>query len=166
MDLAYLHPFTQWSAHSGFEFPHLLRSPSSVLRCTLIRLKVMGYVSDMDTSVSLDMTVVAHLSVSSTGATSSINCQYLSFSSSVLASVSLVTEFGHWSDSTADTGHRCSVSLLNISLAEFHLVLQDWMSLWDGSCISFCFAASALFAGLLWLKCCTSLLAATMTRLM
>lgn len=67
-------------------------------------------------------TVVAHLRASSYGAMSSISCQKSFLNSSVLASVSLVTER---SDSTAHTAHHCSTSLANMSQTEFHLVLQD-----------------------------------------
>lgn len=89
----------------------MLLSPYTILRCVLIRLHVMGYVLDMDTLDSVDRTVVAHLRAASTGALSSISRQKSSLKSSVLASVSLVTER---SDRTADTAHRCSTSLPNM----------------------------------------------------
>ena len=50
-----------------------------------------------------------------------------------------------------------------MSHTEFHLVLQDWMSLCLGSCICCCLASSALQATVLWLKWRTSLPAADIT---
>ncbi len=126
MDTAYLNLFTQQSMYFRFELRNFADVSVCYLEMRVEQIQGDGvYVLDMDTSASLDLTEVAHLSASSTSAKSSINCQYSSLNSSILTSVSLVTQRF---DRTADTAHRRSTSLPNMSLTEFHLVLQDLMS--------------------------------------